>query len=102
MLCGAKRSSCCVYSWVSNHGMPDWIKRNEDLNYLQEGRDRARAWTTLLAYNVTHIVMDDAEVRKRWDVTFLNTFSHRSAANGRSSIHRVVPLKYISLPQVRL
>ena len=50
--------------WVSNHGMPDWIKRNEDINYLQEGRDKARAWTSLLRYNITHMVMDDGEIAR--------------------------------------
>ena len=27
--------------------MPDWIQRNEDINYLQEGKDFARAWKTI-------------------------------------------------------
>ncbi len=44
--------------------MPGWIQRNEDINYLQEGRDKKRAWTTLLTNNITHMVMDDAEIAK--------------------------------------
>ena len=39
--------------------MPDWIKRNEDINYLQEGREKPRAWATLVKYNITHLVVDD-------------------------------------------
>jgi hypothetical protein len=44
--------------------MPGWIQRNEDINYLQEGRDKARAWKTLLTYNITHLVMDDNDARR--------------------------------------
>ena len=40
--------------WVSNHGMPDWIQRNEDVNYLQEGRDLPRAWKTIAKSVHTH------------------------------------------------
>ncbi len=43
-----------VSSWVSNHGMPDWIQRNEDVNYLQEGRDLPRAWKTIAKCVHTH------------------------------------------------
>jgi hypothetical protein len=42
--------------------MPGWIQLNEDINYLQEGRDKPRAWKTLLQYNITHMVVDYSDI----------------------------------------
>jgi hypothetical protein len=44
--------------------MPGWIQRNEDINYLQEGRERSRGWKTLMQYNITHMVLDESDLRR--------------------------------------
>ena len=84
--------------WVSNHGMPGWIQRNEDQNHLQEGRNKHLAWNNILKHNMTHMVFQAAET-SRWDINFLNSYAYRVASNGRSTVYKFAPRETFENPQ---
>lgn len=67
--------------WMDSHGMP-WPDRNRDLMDLFKGKASLRA--SLLKYNITHITVDWAEVRRdSVNIRRLNAHAYRVASNGR-------------------
>lgn len=73
--------------WMDSHGM-DWQERNKDVMGLFQG---VRARTTVLKYNISHIVVDWAQrTRDGVNMAGINSVAHRAASNGRYVIYDVV------------
>ena len=75
------------WGWISNHGMPNHVQRNADINDLLSGHLDTR--DMLIQYGIDYIVVDNSHIHD-FNLNVINSYAYLAAANQKYSIYKVV------------
>lgn len=76
------------WGWISNHGMPNFVERNDQVNRLLRGE--GNPMELALTLRAEYIVVDVHRI-STFSMRHINAIAYRVASNGRFIVYKVVP-----------